>query len=124
MGTAVSFLEEKEKLFQGEAGINKKEGELEVKIRKDNGKIFLKTEACLALPRLVNFVGESLSNLSLDDLNKKLAIIDFLNRLKKYARDITVIPNETVDIVIPNPTVVEQNDDANVSEHANHYALD
>ncbi|MDR0740881.1 MAG: hypothetical protein LBF34_04195 [Puniceicoccales bacterium] len=102
------FSQKKEELFKGEPQYNKDVGELEMKLIKNNRVI-----ACQALPRFINCVKESLNDKDLNDLEiGKLAIIDFLNRLRKYAQDTAVIPNEIED---PNPV-------DNVLKSTQHYA--
>jgi hypothetical protein len=108
------FSQKKEELFKSEPQYNKDVGELEIKLIKNN-RVNNRMIACQALPRFINYVKESLNDKSLNDLEiEKLAIIDFLNRLKEYAQNIAVIPDEIKD---PNPA-------DNVFKSTQHYASD
>ncbi|MDR2807196.1 MAG: hypothetical protein LBB11_03505 [Puniceicoccales bacterium] len=80
---------------------NKEAGELEVELNSDK-QPSIDEECCVssysALNALIGIVNESLTKANDESLEKKkTAIIDFLNRLQKYANDIATIPDMTED---------------------------
>jgi hypothetical protein len=103
------FGTQREELFINVDGdLNKKEGELEVILTGEGNRILPTPVSCPALGKLIVHVGKSLNGASQEDLeNKKAALVDFLNRLRKYANDVAVIPDD-------------ENSDAEILKSTNH----
>ncbi|MDR1435532.1 MAG: hypothetical protein LBI77_03975, partial [Puniceicoccales bacterium] len=121
MKTVVQQFETQKKTIFAEVGPNTIEkGEVEVKLQKANKVISPTTNACKALGRLIHLVQEKLKG-DIDLENERRAIVDFLKRLKKYAQDVAVIPDATLDL---DPANLDRENNNNVLKYTNHYAAD